>query len=517
MNAEFDELVLTTTKECYLRRNLVVAIFVIISISALLVGSVWPKKYTASVLIDIDSTNILQPLMEGRAETTKSVDHVANAREIIFGENIMNKILQHELWIDSVDDDIEGERVKELIKQKVSIKKLGKNLLRIGFMDTDPVRAYETVNMMVEFFIEKGEQAKIEESQAAFDFIEKQVGDYLQKLIDVEDGIKNFRSENPDVRPGLITAVSNKISSLKTQIEETDLEIREYNIKHESIKKQLSGEALIAISQSKEGQYLSKIADLKNQVETLRLDYKDTYPDIVRLNSQIIELKEELRNEIVRRKDVISSSKKSSEVYVDESILLSPLYQELRSNLSNTETRNATLKTRRNELAKMLKNEYSRAAQIHKAEAKLSDLTRNYQVNQDIYQDLLKRRENARVSKSLDQEHQGLTFKIEEPSKIPILPSGIRFLHFAIAGPVLGLVVSIGIIFIFVQYDPRVRSSKKIIDQFKVPVLVEIDEFKNPSAIAAENKNVILLTSVLVLTAAIYIYVAIVRYLGIFQ
>lgn len=516
MNSEFDELLSITIKECYVRRNVIVILFVIISLAILAIGTVWPKRYTASVLIEIDSTNILQPLMQGRAETTKSIDQVANAREIIFGEEIMNNILAQDVWKEEVVDDLEGARIKELIKKKVSINRFGKDLVKIEFVDSNAIRAFETVNMMANLFIEKGEQSKIDESQAAFDFINKQVGDYLQKLIAVEDGIKKFRSENPDVRPGLITEVSNKISRLKAQIEDTDLEIREAGIKHDSIKKQLSGEALIAISQSKEGQYLSTIADLQNQVQALRLDYKDTYPDIVRLNNQISELKVELHKEIEHRKTVISTSKQSGDVYVDESILISPLYQELRSNLSSTETRNATLKTRRNELSKMLKNEYSRAAKIHAAEATLSDLTRNYQVNQDIYQDLLKRRENARVSKSLDQEHQGFAFKIQEPAKVPILPSGMRFLHFIIAGPILGLLVSIGLIFLFVQYDSRVRSTKTIINDLKIPVLVEIYDFKDQSTVETDRKKAVVLGGLIIFTAVIYIYVSIQKYLGIF-
>jgi polysaccharide chain length determinant protein (PEP-CTERM system associated) len=514
MNQEFDEIFSLVLKECYTRRNLLVAIFVIVSLTVLAVGTVWPKKYTASVLIEVDTANILQPLMQGRAETTKPVDHVANAREIVFSDENMEAILQHELWIDDYTTEKDAERLKERIKEKVNINRFGKNLIRMEFQDSDALRSFETLNMMVDFFIARGEQAKINESQSAFDFITKQVDDYLQKLIEVEDGIKNFRSENPDVRPGLITEVSNKISKLKDQIETTDLEIRETRIKHDSIKEQLSGEALIAISQTKEGQYLSKIAELQNEVDTLKLDYTDTYPDIIRLNNQIEELKVELKNEIERRKAVISSSKQNGETYIDESMKISPLYQELRSNLSNTETKIATLKTRRNELNKMLENEYARAAQIHKAEAKLSDLTRNYQVNQDIYQDLLKRRENARVSKTLDQEHQGLTFKIQEPAKIPLIPTGLRFLHFLMIGPLLGLSLSIGLVYMFIQFDPRVRSSKSIINELNIPVLAEINQFKSPSQISAEKKNVILLAGVLAITGFVYIYTGIVKYLG---
>ena len=514
MNFEFEEIFNTLVREIYVRRNAVVLLFVIMSLSILAVGAVWPKKYTASVLIEIDASNILQPLMAGRAETTKPVDHIANAREIIFGESIMNVILDQKSWKEDIESDIEKEKVREKIKKKTTIKSVGEDLIKIEFEDSDPVKAYDTVATMANLFIEKGEKIQMEESQAAFDFINQQVEEYLHKLVAVENGIKEFRSKNPDVRPGLITEVSNRISKLKSKIENTELDIREAKIKLDSIANQLSGEAAITISQSREGQYRSKIAELQTKLENLRLDYKDTYPDILRLKSQIKDLKEGLSTEILRRKAVIKSSKEKGEFYIDEAIILSPLYQELRSNLANTKTHIATLQERKNELEKMLANEYERAAEIHKAEATLSDLTRNYQVNQDIYQDLLKRRENAQNKKNLDQEHHGLTFKIQEAAKIPVLPSGLRFLHFFIIGPIVGLLVPFGLIYIMIQVDPRVRFSNIISKELNLPVLVEIEEIKSSDEIAKEKLNLLMLGAVLVSIAAVYFYIGYQKYSG---
>ena len=48
--------------------------------------------------------------------------------------------------------------------------------------------------------------------------------------------------------------------------------------------------------------------------------------------------------------------------------------------------------------------ELDRSRRIAASESALAELTRDYEVNRDIYQDLLKRRENARVSMNLDAE-----------------------------------------------------------------------------------------------------------------
>ena len=170
------------------------------------------------------------------------------------------------------------------------------------------------------------------------------------------------------------------------------MQLREALIRKSSLKNQLSGEAAITISQSKEGQYRSKIANLHAQQETLQLDYTDTYPDIIRIKHQIEDLKEAMIQERVRQTQARDKAKDTGNVYVDEAIIMNPLYQQLRSDASATETQIVTLQARISEMNKMLENENGRARRISDGEAALSKLTRDYQVNQEIYQDLLRRK-----------------------------------------------------------------------------------------------------------------------------
>ena len=110
----------------------------------------------------------------------------------------------------------------------------------------------------------------------------------------------------------------------------------------------------------------------------------------------------------------------------------------LRSELSRVRSDMSALRARVSETETLLQGELDRGRRVADSEAKLAELTRDYEVNRDIYQDLLRRRENARVSMSLDSEHRGLTFRIQEPAALPLQPSGLRFLHFSLAGLALG-------------------------------------------------------------------------------
>ena len=514
-----EEIIKSVICETYTRKNVVFLIFCVISLALLAVGATWPKKYNAFSIIQVDETNILQSLMRGAAESTKVVDHEANAREIIFGEKIMKEVVNESVWHKESKDrksDIQQERTKQYIRSNTTIKNIGKNLLKIVYVDTDPERTYITAKRIAELFIDEGETSKSKESKAAYDFINKQVNEYLNKLTKVEGDLREFRINNPDSRPGLEEETSRRISAIENNIEKSKLELHEARIRWESIKKQLSGEAAITISQTRENQYRTKIAELKNKLDTLRLDYKETYPDIVRIKHQVLALKHSLTEEVEKRKLIPEASKKD-EIYVDESIIINPLYNKLRNDAANTKIQISTLATRISDNKKLLGAEYERAKNIHEGKSNLTNLTRNYQVNQEIYQDLLKRRENARVSKSIDQEQQGLNFEIQEPAKLPLIPTGLRFLHFVLAALILGIIIPVGLIFIMLQIDPRIRFSQIISAELNVPVITEISKINTSQDVNKDHANVFIIMTGVMVMFVIFGYVAWLKNTGAFS
>lgn len=508
MQLSFEDIIKALIAELYAKRNFVFVVFLIISLSLLALGMKWPKQYTAFTIIHIDETNILQSLMRGTAETTNAVDHASNAREIIHGEIIMNDLLNQAGWLEIERTPIEKEQLKTEIKKKITISEVGDGLLKIEYRDNDPSRAFITAKRLADMFILEGEKSKSKESKAAYDFINNQVNEYLEKLTKVEVNLRKFRADNPDTRPGLEAEVMENTTRYQREIERARLNLREAEIRGKSLGEQLSGEAAITISQSREGQYRSKIAELQERQERLKLDYTDTYPDVVRIKHQIIDLKQSMKEEIDRRAEAKINAKRSGGTFVDESILLNPIYQELRSRAETNKTEIVTLNARIIEMKKMLENEYSRARKIDGGEATLSQLTRNYDVNQSIYQDLLRRRENARVSKSLDEERSGLTFEIQEPTKHPLIPTGLRFLHFVLAGLALGLIIPAGAILVMLQVDPRVRFSQIISSDLEIPLLIEVRKITSYSELPKEKNNLILLAAGVLFVVSVYGYVS---------
>src|SRR5690606_37829446 len=144
----------------------------------------------------------------------------------------------------------------------------------------------------------------------------------------------------------------------------------------------------------------ARLVDMQAQRDQLLLNYTAQHPDVVRLEHQMRDLEDDLGREDTRRQARIAGSTSG----LEGSATLNPLYGELRSKLSEARSRSAAVASRVATGEALLQQELDRSKRIAASESSLAELTRDYEVNRDLYQDLLKRRENARVSMNLDAE-----------------------------------------------------------------------------------------------------------------
>ncbi|HZP65772.1 MAG TPA: XrtA system polysaccharide chain length determinant [Rudaea sp.] len=458
------------------RHATMVLLFAAIAAAGLAAGFLWPKKYSASTTILVQESNIIKPLMEGRAVPTANADRASIAREVIFSRKIMEDILATGGWMASHPSALEQEKLIEDIESRTTITNLRENLIRIEYHDSNPERAFVVAKRLADLFIEESLAAKERESREAYQFISGQVEDYRRKLTDAEDKLKQFRRGNDDARPGSETDTNTRISELRSQIENARMELMEQRSKEHSLEEQLTGESEISAVQTRSGQIRVRLAELRTELDKLLLTYTDRYPDVVRVRHEMQDLRDQLKNAEAQR---VAQKASGAPVVLEDAVQFNPLHVELRSKLDEMKRNIAATQSRMSASESMLQSELDRSRRIADSANVLSELTRDYEVNRDIYQDLLKRRENARVSMNLDADHRGLTFTIQEPAALPLRPLGFRLLHFGVAGLGLGLAVPLGLLFALVRWDPRLRSANQLEQVTGLPVLASVPPYTN--------------------------------------
>src|SRR6201991_1039541 len=455
------------------RRVVMGVVFAMIALAALAVGSVWPKKYEASTTILAQEASIITPLMEGAAAATGNKNRAGIARDVIFSRKVLDQILETGGWAASHPTPLKRDKIVEGIKSRTRLVNNRDNLITITYFDSDPKRAFEVTRAFGQLFISESLASKQRESREAYEFINSQVEAYRTKLTDAEDKLKAYREANADARPGSEIDTNTRISQLRTQIENNRMDYMQKQSQAAALSAQLNGESEVNAVQTVGGIYQTQLADLQGQLDRLLLNYTEDYPDVIRLRHQI---------EDVRKQATMADAQRASggAIALDHAVTMNPVYQQMRLQLAAVRGDAAASSARVGASESMLQAELERSKRIANSENVTSELTRDYTVNRDVYQDLLKRRESARVSMNLDAEQRGLTFLVQNPAVMPLQPTGIRFMHFGLAGVALSLAIPFGLLFGVTRFDPRVRSVWQLEQGTGLTVLAAIPYYPTP-------------------------------------
>ena len=120
-------------------------------------------------------------------------------------------------------------------------------------------------------------------------------------------------------------------------------------------------------------------------------------------------------------------------------------------------------------------NAYQRRIESTPArETELTALTRDYDTLKEVYTKLLARKEEAKISASLQEDEIGEQFVIVEPAKLPTQASSPNRFQLNLIGGVLGLLLGIGLAALVEYRDTSARTERDILSGFGLPVLAAI-------------------------------------------
>lgn len=439
--------------------------------------------------------------MEGTAETTVVADPTKMARQIMSSRSTIKEIIGKVEWLDESASPEEVDETIEKIRSKTEIVSMGRNILQISYYDKIPNRAFLTTKLMTDIFIRESQITKQTQSRSAFEFIQAQANIYHQKLMDAEQAIKHFQEKNIDSTPGSKELANERILSLKRQIEDVAIEIAGLKSRLSAKEDQLNGTGGTENFASTErvDALRTRVVTLKTQLEDLRLIYQDTYPDIVQIKAQINTIENNIKKEIISRNAASTNQK-------NESIQDSPVALELRSSILRNKADISTLISKSDQLKSLLEKERQKINRINSVEAEISELNRDYDVNQIKYNELVEQRENARISMSIDIDNQGVSTRIEEDASFPVIPQGLRFIHFIIAGLIASIAIPLGLVFGLTILDKKVRDPRVTSDVLKLPILASVYPVVNESTKRQSLVKMFYLLFVLLISWSFYGY-----------
>jgi len=493
-------------REAIAKKTLVTCAFALISLLVLLVGTQFPKKFSAETKIYADSQNIIRPLLQGQASTTSVSDHVRTVREVVTSPRLLKQVIEKLGLVADLNNPIEMENTIRSIGGRLTVNGLGPGLIRIGYSGSDASEVYSTVSTVTDLFIKDSSDSKRRESREAYLFIDKQAKNYKDQLLEAEKNLKQFNSSNYD---GTEAAARARIFEIESEIEAIELQIEESMTRINSLEHELVSESQFVENRHRADEFRGRLVEAQSRLDVLKLTYTDDYPDVVALKQQIDDLRKAIQDS---ETPPLSSAGTGSSGEPN----MNPLYEELRRLIATEKVDLNASKRRLERTIAQRDEERNRLERIAARQAELAELTRDYDVTRSIYEDMLGRKERARLSMTLDIEGQGVTFRVQEPASFPIRPDGLRFLHFVLAGPLLGVLFPLGLMVVYIYLDPRIRFAEPLEHIAQVPLLGVVPHVSTPFAKRIIRSDVILLGVFIIIVMVVYLSIAFAHRAGVF-
>ncbi|MEW6067025.1 MAG: XrtA system polysaccharide chain length determinant [Nitrospirota bacterium] len=426
-----------------------------------------PNIYEASTTVTIERDSVLQPLIKGVGVSRSMEDSISNIRNEITSRSIIEKIIK-KLGLDAdINSPVQYEALIESMQKNLNITVRGSrpNFFNISYTGDDPKKVTDIVNTITSEYIEGQMIFRRTDATDAYDFIQAQLLEYKNKLEESDRAIREFKEKHPDVVPRSESTLLTRLESLESSRMDAEIRMKELLKKRDNLQKQLSGEKELTVAiVTREGSPQTRLNYLNNQLMLLLTKYTESYPEVIKIKSEIEELKQQISE--AKKPQVESSGSETS--------TLNPIYQQLKEELAKTEAEIESLKARSTELLRQQQEIQKIFGRMPKEQEEWTKLQRDRNVYQQIYDQLLERLENARVSKDLELTDKGEPFRVIDPAIQPLFPVKPNRVKMIILGLFLGIASGIGAVIGLDYFDRTFKDENLIESTLKIPVFAVI-------------------------------------------
>jgi ATPases involved in chromosome partitioning len=422
-----------------------------------------PKVYRSSTLVLVESQKVPTDYIKPMAVDTIEERLIAIQQQIL-SRTLLQKIIEE---FHVYDDELKRqalEDVIDLMRRDIKITMVDDRFHRniqaftISYDSDQPALAMQVTNKLASLFI--GENLKVREQlvEGTSEFLDGELQRVKERLDKQEAEISLYKQKHigqlPQQEEAMFRTLDRLTMEMQTQNDMLRMLVERKEIMRDAIETS-AGATGGVVHLSPKG----RLRQLREQLAQLLSEYKDTYPDVLRVKREIKDL--EAR---------VARGPSSDDLEEDVVISGSDMDSQLR-------TVDAEIKVRRHrasEIQAQIKSLEQRMEQMPIREQELSTLLRDYETTNKRYQSLLANKESAKITEQMEKRQKGEQFRVLDPANFPIKPVKPDPLRVFLGGIMAGLMLGGGTIWWLDFKNLPFRRPEEIESSLGLPMLASI-------------------------------------------
>ena len=436
-----------------------------------------PKIFEAETLILVEAQRVPQEYVKSVVSIDISSRISTISQQIMSRTNLEKvindfKLFSEEAWQSRFLED-KIENLRERITVDVINRRRGADAFRIAFRGPSPEKVMNVANALASYFI--NENLKVREMQAigTSSFLEAELDSMRKRLEEKEENLREYKKQYMGGLPEQLETNLKILESLQVQKHEKQTIIREieqniYNLKNtaNSFTDFSMNDLMVDFEDGTGGDGSYELTQLKEELERLKLKYKDKHPDVMRLKKRIRELEEQQENEAA---NATEDQALPAEIAMPTIDFQKVQLDELKSSL-------VVHKREFDEINAQIELYKKRIDDTPRREQELLFIQRDYDNLKSSYESLLKRKLESEIAVNMERRQKGEQFRIVDSAQLPEKPISPNMQRLFLLFLAAGIAVGGGVVFLLEYFDNSFKRPEEIEKELDVAVLCTVPQ-----------------------------------------
>jgi polysaccharide chain length determinant protein (PEP-CTERM system associated) len=366
-----------------------------------------------------------------------------------------------------------------------------KTSFRLSYVSRDPVTAQRVADRLSSFFIEQSVRDREMLATDTSSFLDSQLNDAKRQLIEHERKLEEYRlrhsNELPSQAPTNLQAMQNAQLQLGALADEID-RARERRLLLERQLDGLESELTEAAAAATPNLAAQQLAAAREQLQALLARATPDHPDVRALQRTIRDLEAKAEAEAAQpppASKVATARPKAADVQRQQR------RRDLTEQIADIDRQLAAKQREDRTLRASIAGYEAKLGAVPKRESELVELTRDYATLQTTYQNLLAKRQDAKIASNLELRNIGPQFKILDPPKVPGRPFSPNRRLIDLGGAVAGFLLGALTVALLEYRKSSFAKEEEVERLLNLRVLAVMPVMVSPSEHRARRRRVV--------------------------